>query len=259
MRHLRHLSSLGIGILILCLPASSVRATNILLNGSFDVGTYSFGGDGGQDLPPGSTTITGWKVITNDVAPISISNGFSIIPEDGTVSLDLQSYNDGSPYGGVQQTIPTIPGATYALSFWIGVQNNISYAVGPASVRATAGATTNDFTNTLAGAGNQWQQFTMNFVAVNPMTDISLAGLSTQGGAYIGLDNADVEFISVPEPAGLSLALIAAVMLFIGAQKSACPQRSQAARALDQIAGQKARSQEWRQSLRSSALGAVPP
>jgi hypothetical protein len=167
-----------------------------LTNGSFDVGTYSFGGDGAQDLAPGSTTITGWTVITNDVAPIEASNIYSIVPEDGNVLLDLQGYTNGSPYGGVQQTIATQPGAQYQMKFWIGVQNDVPIGVGPASVTAVAGSTSQSFTNNLAGPANQWQQFTMNFAATSLTTTISLSGLSTAGGAYIGLDNADVEFVA---------------------------------------------------------------
>jgi hypothetical protein len=184
----------------------SVARANLLTNGSFESGSYSFGGDGAQDLLPGSTTITGWTVITNHVAPIEAANVYSIIPEDGNVSLDLQGYSDSAPYGGVQQTVATVPGAQYQLSFWIGVQNSISYAVGPASVQATAGSASQSFTNILSGAGNQWEQFSMDFSAPSASTIVTLSGVSTEGLGYIGLDNADLEL--VPEPGSLVLLLV---------------------------------------------------
>jgi hypothetical protein len=195
-------AGLCVGIIGLSLQGASAWAANLLTNGSFDGGTYSFGGDGAQDLAPGSTTITGWTVITNDVAPIAASNIYSIIPEDGNVSLDLQGYTDGSPYGGVQQSITTQVGAQYQMKFWVGVQNDVSIGVGPASVTAIAGSTSQNFTNNLTGPGNQWQQFTMNFAATSLNTTISLSGLSTAGGAYIGLDNADVELVASVADAG---------------------------------------------------------
>ena len=195
-------AGLNVGIIGLSLQGSSAWAANLLTNGSFDAGTYSFGGDGAQDLAPGSTTITGWTVITNDVAPIEASNSYSIVPEDGNVSLDLQGYTDGSPYGGVQQTIATQVGAQYQMKFWVGVQNDVSIGVGPASVTAIAGSTSQSFTNNLAGPGNQWQQFSMNFAATSLTTTISLSGLSTAGGAYIGLDNTDVELVASAAGAG---------------------------------------------------------
>lgn len=174
----------------------SANATNLLVNGSFENGTYTFGGDGAQNVAPGDTTIAGWSVITKSIAPILNTNSYLILPQDGTISLDMQGYYESYPYGGVQQTIATQAGSQYRLSFWIGVQNSIGIGVGPAAVAATAGATSQTFTNTLTGAGNQWQQFTMDFTAAGALTTISLSGQSTQGGAYIGLDNAAVEILA---------------------------------------------------------------
>jgi uncharacterized protein DUF642 len=197
LRNVTSLAGLSLGLIVLSLPETSAWGANLLANGSFEAGTYSFGGDGAQNLAPGSTTINEWTIITNNVAPIQAANVYSILPEDANVSLDLQGYTDSSPYGGVQQTIATIAGAQYQLKFWIGVQNDLGIAVGPASVTATAGSTSQNFINSLTGPGNQWQQFTMNFAATSLTTTISLSGLTTQGGAYIGLDNADVEFVAV--------------------------------------------------------------
>jgi hypothetical protein len=179
----------------------SVRAAkaNLLINGSFESGTYNLGSDGGVDLGAGSTAITGWTVITNDVAPIGTPNNYSISAEDGTISLDLQSYNDSYPYGGVTQTIATIPGSPYDLTFWIGVQSFGSPS--PNSVIASAGATSQSFTNSLVGPGEVWEQFGLPFTATSTSTTISLSGSSTASGIYIGLDNAGV--VAVPEPASL--------------------------------------------------------
>jgi hypothetical protein len=62
LRNLASLAGLRVGIIVLSLHGSSAWAANLLANGSFEAGTYSFGGDGAQDLPPGSATITGWTV-----------------------------------------------------------------------------------------------------------------------------------------------------------------------------------------------------
>jgi hypothetical protein len=198
--------------------AGHAHAANLLTNGSFEAGTYSFGGDGGQDLASGSTTITGWTVVTNHVAPITTPNSFSVTAQDGDVSLDLQGYADGSPYGGVQQLLATIPGQDYELSFYIGVQNSVSIATGPASVTASAGSTSQDFTNTIATAGQQWQQFTLPFTATGASTIITLSGLSTTGGSYIGLEN--VVVTAVPEPASLSLVGVSAIAMLTRRRRS---------------------------------------
>jgi hypothetical protein len=145
------------------------------------------------------------------------SGAFSITAQNGNVSLDLQGYTDSAPYGGVSQDVATTPGTQYSLSFWIGVQNSISYAVGPASVTASAGSTSQTFTNTLSAAGIQWEQFNLDFTAPTSSTTISLSGASTAGGAYIGLDNVTLTATgtstpSVPLPAafwtGLTLLVV---------------------------------------------------
>lgn len=185
-----------IGLVTIVLLCGTASATNLLVNGSFENGTYTFGGDGAQNVAPGDSTITGWSVINKSIAPILNTNTYSILPQDGTISLDMQGYFESFPYGGVQQTISTQAGNQYRLSFWIGVQNSLGIGMGPAGVMATAGATSQTFTNTLTGAGNQWQQFTMDFTAAGAQTTITLSGQSTQGGAYIGLDNAAVEILA---------------------------------------------------------------
>jgi hypothetical protein len=182
-------------------------AVNLLTNGSFEAGTYTLNPDGAVDVPPGGTSITGWTVVTNNVSPVSNVNSFGLSAQDGVFSLDLQGYADGFPYGGVTQNLATIIGAEYELRFWIGVHNSIPVGVGPASVLAAAGGTSQTFTTSLSAAGQQWQEFTLPFTATGAVTPITLSGILTTGGAYIGLDNVSVELVAlpVPEPAGLGL------------------------------------------------------
>jgi hypothetical protein len=213
--------------------ASRASAANLLTNGSFESGTYTFGGDGAVALAVGSPAITGWTVVTNTIAPIEATNSYAIVPEDGNVMLDLQGYSDSSPYGGVSQDVATSPGTEYDLSFWVGVQNSISYAVGPASVTASAGATSQTFTNNLSGAGNQWEQFNLDFTASAATTTITLSGTSTGGGAYIGLDNAVLQAATGPGPSTVPLppafwtALpVLAALAIAGKAKTAISKRS---------------------------------
>jgi hypothetical protein len=213
--------AVAMGAVVFAARGSPAAASNLLNNGSFETGSYAFGGDGGENLLPGATTITGWKVITNDVAALKNGNSYSIAAEDGNISLDLQSYTDSSPYGGVQQMITTNAGQKYELSFWIGVQNSSSITRGPASVTATAGSASETSTNTLNGSGQQWEQFQLKFTAPGSSTTVSLAGTSTAGGFYIGLDNAlvvpylagDVNFDGVVN--GLDIADVASHWLSV--------------------------------------------
>jgi hypothetical protein len=199
--------------------SSSARG-NIVTNGSFESGSYTFGADGGVDLPAGSTAITGWTVVTNDVAALGPANIYPILAKDGGTSLDLQGYTDSAPYGGVSQTLDTISGHTYDVTFWIGVQNGLSYAVGPAAISVSAASTpAQTFTNTSTLAGEQWEKFDYDFTATAASTLLTFEGQSTAGGAYIGLDNVDVEDTatasSVPLPAAVwtGLPLMLAIVI----------------------------------------------
>jgi hypothetical protein len=113
----------------------------------------------------------------------------------------------------VQQVLTTSAGQLYDLSFWIGVQNSSAIGVGPASLTAAAGSASQQFTNTLTGVGNQWQQFHLSFTATGTSTTISLSGVSSAGGAYVGLDNVAVN--AVPEPATMFLWALGAIGISI--------------------------------------------
>ena len=184
------LVAVGMGSVVFAHWRSVAASGNLLVNGSFESGSYTFGGDKGENLPVGSTAINGWKVVTNNVAVLENGNPYMFVAEDGNISLDLQSYSDVFPYGGVQQVIGTSAGEQYELSFWIGVQNSVSNSQGPASLTATAGSASETCTNTLNGSGQRWEQFQLKFTAAGSSTTISLGGVSTAGSQYIGLDNA---------------------------------------------------------------------
>jgi hypothetical protein len=117
-----------------------VMAAPILINGSFENtgGTFVPDGNNTMDLAPVSTAIPGWTIITNRVAWIGPTNPFGITASDGSFSLDLQSYSDGFPYGGVTQTLATTAAHNYQLQFDIGTGGNgtttsISASAGTAS------------------------------------------------------------------------------------------------------------------------------
>lgn len=177
---------------------------NLITNFSFETPASA----GSPSLVSGSTTLTGWTVINAEIAQIRNGDFAGLNAEDGTYSLDLTGYHDSSPYGGVQQTIATTPGATYSISFFVGAYNGVS------TVGVTAGNlnTTASASAALASNTQVWNQAYLQFVASGSSTPISLFGTAASaGGTYIGLDNVSVNLISsaVPEPATFSLAGLA--------------------------------------------------
>ena len=131
---------------------------------------------------------------------IGPSNPFSLSASDGHYFLDLTGDKDGNAaFGGVEQSIATVVGANYVLSFDLGSDKNYNASTGGiAGITATAGSTTQNFTFQATGS-NQWQTETLRFTATASSTEITLTG--SEGNHYIGLDNVSVD--AVPEPASL--------------------------------------------------------
>ena len=176
---------------------------NLLTNPSFESGAFVNEGNDTMSPPAGSTVITGWTVVTDTTAWIGPANPFNLTANDGSFFLDLTNYQAGAPFAGMSQSISTTPGATYSLSFDLG--SSTQWGV-PDSLTASAAGTSQTFTSPATGI-NIWTHEVMQFVASSATTTVLLQGAS--GINYIGLDNADVELISLPgqlpEPSTLFL------------------------------------------------------
>ena len=77
--------------------AASAAQANLLTNGSFEAGAFVNQGNDTMSLPPGSTVITGWTVVTDTTAWIGPTNPFGLTASEGSyigldnVSADLVS------------------------------------------------------------------------------------------------------------------------------------------------------------------------
>jgi hypothetical protein len=190
---------------------------NLLTNGSFETITnFVNQGNDTMLLPVGSTTMTGWTVngtaAGNDgVAWIGPTNPFNITAQDGSYALDLTGYSNGAPYAGVQQSVATTSGDTYALTFYLGAEIN---GVGTYSIDACGGSTCQTFSVVISTATsgtpqNSWTLETLDFTASGPSSVVSLLGTNSGGvQEYIGLDNVslvDTGVSATPLPAALPL------------------------------------------------------
>lgn len=196
-------TTLQVAILSGALAAGAPARANLLTNPSFESGAFANQGNDTMSLLAGSTVITGWTVVTDTTAWIGPTNPFNLSASDGSFFLDLTNYQAGPPFAGMSQTISTIPGATYSLSFDLG--SSTQWGV-PDSLTASAAGSSQTFTSPTTGI-NIWTHEVMQFVASSATTTVVLQGAS--GINYIGLDNTDVELISlpgqVPEPSTLFL------------------------------------------------------
>jgi hypothetical protein len=190
------LSVLSLMLLFYGQPAQA----DLVINGSFE-NTTGFVDTYGQDamsLPNGSTTITGWTVINEEIAWIGPAHSLQIKASQGSYFLDLAGYHNYSPYGGVQQSVSTVLEHSYLLAFDLG---SSIITLLPSAITATAGSTAQTFTSTNTSSSNAWEHFVLAFTATGPTTTISFIGYQAgplNDGYYIGLDNITVSAAPLP-------------------------------------------------------------
>lgn len=200
-------------ILLCAVQLDSASAQNLITNGGFEDTSNSFvdNGQGVMSLSPGSTTIPGWTITDASILWVKNTNPFGPRTPYGSFFLDLTGFQDNTQFGGVTQRITTAGGEQYALTFGLGVDQDVAAYRGPVSAHAQAGSTASTFTFTpvFGSTGNQWGSFTLYFTAQSSFTDITIIGSQSTGGQYLGLDNVTVS--AVPEPESS----IAAVLLSV--------------------------------------------
>jgi hypothetical protein len=187
-----------LGLFSTPLPASAQG----IVNGSFESGNFvDNSGLRVMSLQPGNTSITGWNVISAEMAWVDGPTAFNIPASEGNRSLDLAGFHDSFPFGGVSQSISTEVGGNYRLSFDIGANGVFNSSM---SVAVSAGSARQIFTVNNIPRQMTWQSFDYDFTASNPSTLISFVGNS--GPIHIGLDDVSIRCTNcpvVPEPTSI--------------------------------------------------------
>ncbi len=214
---------MGIWSLAIAFALVGSAHANLIVNGSFEDGNFApkTSDSGTMQLFDGSTAITGWVVngggggAGGDIAWEQSStqpngNPWGFVASDGAKFLDLTGYvNDGNnPHGGISltQTVNTVIGTTYFLSFDVGSSELYTHGVNPqiqVSVNGTPPTYVFTGNNTTLPDSlpynDHWQETGFEFVAGG--TNATLSFLATTPGSdnVILLDN--VSLTAVPEPA----------------------------------------------------------
>lgn len=193
----------------------SAFAGNLVTCGSFECEQVP---DGDYGYYTG-TSFYGWTVTSGD--SIELRNDIVGKAQDGYMFVEL----DSRANSGMSQTIDTVVGQAYQVSFYASsrpqsdLYNGNSFAgnIVPASsngLTMTFGtATVSVDTTANPTTGNIWTLYTTTFTATSTQTTLNFQATGTSDSYGTSLDNVSVT--AVPEPA--TYAMMAAGMLMLGA------------------------------------------
>ncbi len=174
------------------LHSGSALARNLIKNDSFET----------PAPPPGSYTdysagqmIGAWTVVGSKNVSITstteVNRGVTLDAKKGAAFVDLTGDCDcGDPTTGVAQTVKTLPGTTYKLTFWVGNCYTPGYGT-TSTVNVYAGSTLLMAAENSKGKGSTkqvWQKFSTTFVASAAKTTISFLNGDPSGDEQNGLD-----------------------------------------------------------------------
>jgi choice-of-anchor C domain-containing protein len=200
--------------LLVATVAVNAGPTNLITNGGFE---DTDGATVGNFVPlaPGSTTVSPWVVGGNGTAAVDVV-GTLWQQVEGNYSLDL----NGNNIGWAQQTIDTVAGDWYTLTFKMSGNPNRAYCTIDKTMRV--------FATTLDGGGSQqdftfapdstvqdmqWESRSWTFQAPTDGTILKFLSTSgTTGGAGPVIDDVCVGAAHAPVPGALLLAGLGTAM-----------------------------------------------
>ncbi len=203
---------------------------NLIADGGFELPITGPGGlnSGYTTFGAGSTIAGVWSVsgppplanvavVPNTEYTVSGPYTIYFLSQEGTQSLDLSGNYDTGGAMAVQQSFSTIPGQTYALSFYVGAVTTPHWGshAGNAivNVQLNGSALFTAINSDMSGDAPTWKLFNTTFVAAGSSTTLGFVSGTAGGIGFNGLDN--IVVTEVPEPATCGL-LAAGVTLLLG-------------------------------------------
>jgi hypothetical protein len=153
----------------------------LVVNGGFEDGQGPAEPFGSVVLAPGSTALPGWEVINGNVAWLWVFRGVGFARPELSRLINLRI---DQQFGGIRQTIATVPGSEYRLSFSLG--GGLSR---PGAVAVSAGTSQKRFLSPPSVTISSWGRYELAFVATDTATTIEIVGTY---GVHVLLDDVSV-------------------------------------------------------------------
>jgi hypothetical protein len=167
-------------------------AASLIRDGGFEAPAPPAGSytdyDPGQKIGP-------WTVVGGHNVTISstteVNRGVTLDARQGAAFLDLTGNCDcGDATSGVEQTVKTVPGTTYTLTFFVGNCDMPGHGT-TSTVNVYIGSTLLVAAKNAYGKGSSrqaWVKFSETFVASSPRTTVSFRNGDPSGDEQNGLD-----------------------------------------------------------------------
>lgn len=173
---------------------------------------------GSYSIFGGGSNVGGWSVVGNQVLLLSTtyteSNGvgnatLTFNARSGLNSMDLTGAGNVGTSSGVEQSVATVLGQQYNISFWLGkATGNGFYATPSVLDLSINGGSRVSFTNSNNNPNViDWQLFSYGFTATGASTLVTFYnGTGLASNNMVGLDDVDITAVSVvPEPSSMML------------------------------------------------------
>ena len=178
-------------------------ASNLVVNGGFEAAPSPANG---YILYAGGATFPGWTATGHDVGTIDggySEGGLVFNANSGNNAIDLTGAGNTGAADGITQTIATIAGKRYTLTFFVGnaspTGGNASSYLSPSTLDLSinSGAISSYTNSDDTAFGINWKSFSTTFTATGPTT-LAFSNGTVSTDNYLGLD--DVSATAVPEP-----------------------------------------------------------
>ena len=204
--------------------AQNAAASNLLVNGDFEVPVQVAPDFATFNIPAGSPLITGWNVVQGNVDLTTNANygaGPNSLHPSSVQDIDLigDSNGSGGVFGGLSQSFATTPGQEYRLTFDYSHNNGTFSPDYAAQVTvADANAPANTFFSVEVSQAyvpgqvfghSIWQAFSQDFTATSALTLLTFIDTRGAFDAGIYLDEVSVDPLNATTPIPAALPLFA--------------------------------------------------
>ena len=217
----------SIGLLAFAGSASA----NLVVNGDFESPEIP---SSSPELYAVGESLDGWSVFGPGRADVAVLNGpftqlgLTFTHQSGVQSLDLTGLSNTT--AGVSQSIATVPGVAYDLSFYVGNVQSSGIWGTSSTVRVLLNGASFATASYAGGPTDAlgWERFSYQFVATASSTALAFVNLDGPTDNVNQIDAVSVTVVPEPATAALLLCGMAAVMALRGrkARSSALDLRS---------------------------------